>query len=198
MRRKDGTTFLYHAQGTALGGVLRRPFSYVIESQAATSLSISGGYGSARASNYRFQEVVSFREAYTQVSGSQNPEDGSYNTLVSTTIEGLNIDQMVTAERVVARLVTKHDLKDMETRVVPTGTEFVDLRIAGYPINPELDIETFCTYDTFEKFQNQCKDKKFREEMRSRVQPEIGKESPEFLQKRYKLQTEAKFPPESK
>ena len=196
----NGSTFIYHAHGTALGGAIRRPFTQAIETQAATSLPFSGGYGSARASNFKLHELISFREAYTQVTGSRNAQDGSHNTMVSTTIEGLNIDHMITADRIVARLATKHTPGDAETRVFPSGTHFVNLRIAGRPVNPELDINLFCELDTAQAFKDRYQsDAGFKKEMRSRFAwNELDKTAPDFLRRRYKWQTDTKLLPESK
>lgn len=146
-------TFLYNAHGSALGGFITRPFNEVIESVASASLPVSGGYGSAEVKNYDYHQLIKFNRAYTQVSGSQ-AEDGSYNTLISVTIEGLTVADMITARRVVSRITTKHDGGDGETRVVPTGSEFVDLRIAGEPVEGfECDpmLTELDTYEAFKK-----------------------------------------------
>jgi len=144
-------TFLYNAHGSALGGFITRPFNEVIESVADASLPVTGGYGSARVSNYKYHELISIREAYTQVSGSKS-EDGSYNTLISVTLEGLNFADMITADRIVARLATHHDGRDGETRVVPEGSEFVNLRIGGEPVDTTAIDPTLTRFPTFGEF----------------------------------------------
>ncbi len=144
-------TFLYNAHGSALGGFITRPFNEVIESVASVSLPVSGGYGSAEVKNYDYHQLIKFDRAYTQVSGSQ-AEDGSYNTLISVTIEGLTVADMITARRIVSRITTKHSGDDKETSVVPTGSEFVDLRIAGEPVTG-LECDPMLTeLDTYEAF----------------------------------------------
>lgn len=161
-------TFLYHASGSAFGGVMRRPFNEVIPSVAATSLAQTGGFGTATHDDFNYRDIFSFKRASTQVSGSKGP-DGSYNTLVTTTIEGLNINNVVTCARLVARLTTVHSPGDTETRVIPSGSEFVDLRIAGHPVHADLDLPTFCEIDTMKKFRERyAKDKEFRKTMGDR------------------------------
>ena len=194
----DGKIFLYNAHWTALGGIIRRPFSEVIQSQAATSLPVTGGYGAARVSNFKFHELITFREAYTQVAGSQNPNDGSYSTLVSSVVEGLDIDHLVTADRIVARLATKHGGGDEETSVTPFGCQFVNLRVGGYPVVPELDLGLFSELDTSRKFKERHKkDKAFRKEMHARcLWGNVDKSAPEILRQRYKW--DADTLPESK
>lgn len=161
-------TFLYNAQGTAFGGVMRRPFNEVLEAKAATSLPQTGGVGSAVEPEYDYKGIFSFKKASTRVSGSKGP-DGSYNTLVTTIIEGLNINNVVTCARIVARLTTVHDGKEDETRVIPSGSEFVDLRIDGHPVKTDLDLQTFCDLNTIKVFRERyAKDKEFRKTMSDR------------------------------
>jgi hypothetical protein len=164
-------TFLYNAHGSALGGFITRPFNEVIESVASVSLPVAGGYGSAEVKNYDYHQLIKFDRAYTQVSGSQ-AEDGSYNTLISVTIEGLTVADMITARRVVARITTKHDGGDGETRVVPTGSEFVDLRIAGEPVGG-LECDPMLTdLDTYEAF----KKKSGKQEHRGMIRCSLARE----------------------
>jgi hypothetical protein len=148
-------TYSYNAHGLALSGQLERPFDQVIEVQAGTSLATIGGYGLARAENFRFKEIVSFRAAYTQVSGSLNKESGSYTTLVSSTVEHLNILDVITADRVVARLSSEHPQDQEEPRIRLLGSHFENLRIAGCLVDVELDNERFLKLDTFESFRKE-------------------------------------------
>jgi hypothetical protein len=150
-------TFLYHAHGHALSGQITRPINHVIEVQAGMSLPTIGGHGTSTASNYRFQEMVSFRNAYTHVSGSVNEKDGSHTTQATTTIEDLNILDVVTADRVVARLTSERGPKDDESRVLFLGSKFQNLRIAGNAADVDLNHELFQRMDTFEKFKKEFK-----------------------------------------
>jgi hypothetical protein len=142
-------TYHYSAHGHALSGQILRPFQQTIEVQAGMSLPTAGGYGSARVENFRVKEVVSFKVAYTQVSGSFNEHDKSHTTLISTTIESLNVLDVVTADRVVARLSSRHPVNEEEPRIVVLGSQFVNLRIAGCPVHVEVDHELFLRLDTF-------------------------------------------------
>lgn len=143
-------TFLYNAHGHALSGHIHRPFDQLIEVQAGASLPTIGGHGRARVDNFQLQQFVSFKSGYSHVSGSQNKNDGSYTTLVTSTIEGLNILDVVTADRVVARLSSHHTLQDDEPSIITLGSKFENLRIAGCPAEVELDHEFFLRVDTFE------------------------------------------------
>lgn len=197
---QETQTFLYHAYGVALGGVIRRPFEHVLESVASVALPVSGGYGAARVSDFRFRELISFKEAYTQVSGSRSAKDGSYNTLVTSTVEGLNIADMVTADRIVARISSEHGDGDDETRAVPVGSEFVNLRVAGKKVDVEVDNALFTKCDTMAKFKKTLyEDKALAKEVARRsLWDEIDKSAPAAVRARYKWQTKAGALPESK
>lgn len=148
-------TYHYNAHGYALSGRIDRPVQQVIEVQAAMSLPTSGGHGSARTENFRFSEIVSFDAAYTHVSGSRKTEDNSHTTLVSSTVEGLNILDMVTADRIVARLASQNSPGDKESHILLLGSHFENLKIAGCPVDVELNNELFVKMDTFEAVRNE-------------------------------------------
>jgi hypothetical protein len=141
-------TYHYNAHGSALSGHIQRPFDEIIEVQAGMSLPTSGGYGATRVNGFRFKEVISFQSASTQVSGSKKKEDNSHTTLVSTTVEGLNILDVVTADRVIARLASHHPPGQDEASITLLGSHFENLRIAGCPVTVELDHDLFLRMDT--------------------------------------------------
>jgi hypothetical protein len=147
--------FLYNGQGHALSGKIDRPIEEIIEVQAGMSLPMSGGYGSVRVENFRLKEIVSFKEAYTHVSGSLKKEDNSYTTLVSSTVEGLNILDMVTADRVVARHSSERLPGEDESHIINLGSHFENLKIAGCHVNVELNTELFLKMDTFAAMRNE-------------------------------------------
>jgi hypothetical protein len=150
--------FHYHASAHALSGVLTRPVPHVIEVQAGIALPSTGGAGSATVENFRVDEVVSFKRGYTQVSGSVKQEGKKviHTTHATAALEGLNILDVVTADRIVARLSSSFEEpppgtepKPTEGRVLLIGSKFENLRIAGYPVDVELDHELFLGLGTF-------------------------------------------------
>src|ERR1700679_1843667 len=104
--------YLYNAHGYGFGGRIDRPFQHVLDVHAGGSLPTTGGYETVRRENFRLNEPISYTAAHTVVSGSRNEKDGSYTTLASSTIEGLNILDMVTADRIVARVASKQLITD--------------------------------------------------------------------------------------
>jgi hypothetical protein len=165
--------FHYHASANALSGVLTRPVQRVIEVQAGTSLPSTGGVGSSHVENFRVDEVVSFKRGYSQVSGSVKKENNKtiHTTHATTAVEGLNILDVVTADRIVARLSSSFEEplpggpKPTEGKVLLIGSKFENLRIAGYPVDVEIDHELFLGLGTFSNIRDSWnqKDSKLRQ-----------------------------------
>jgi hypothetical protein len=137
MQNPKAAGYTFHASALALGGQITRPFSDVLEAQAATSLPSTGGYSSARAENFRYRDLITFDRAYSVVTGSSG--EGTHETLVTSVVEGLNIMNMVTADRVVGRLTSSYTQaakpeEQKEQSLLPLGSYFVNLRIAGTPV----------------------------------------------------------------
>jgi hypothetical protein len=144
----SGRTFLYHAHGSALGGTITQPFKAEIESHAATSLPIVGGFASAKVDAYRLRDLVSYRSAHTYVSGIQTDE--GTHTVASCTVEGLNILDVITADAIVGRLSSKHG-ESGQPEIITLGSTFVNLKIAGHPVQVDLDNDLLTAHPTYEK-----------------------------------------------
>jgi len=142
-------TFHYRGCAHAFSGQFTRPFHHQIDVQAQSALPIIGGHGNARVENFQFREFISFRKGATHVSGARQAEDGSHNTLVTATLEGLNLLDVVTADRMVARLYSKHPQNEGEGSFTIVGSKIENLRIAGYPVHIDLDLKTFEKIPTF-------------------------------------------------
>lgn len=143
-------TFHYRACAHALSANFTRPFAHNLEIQAPISLPTIGGHGHSRVENFQFREFISFKKGYTHVSGSQ-AEDGSYNTLVIAVVEGLNILDVVTADRVVARIRSKHFKDAAEGEISLAGSKFENLKISCCPVKAELDFDLLEDILTFER-----------------------------------------------
>lgn len=131
--------FLHHANAVALGGRITRPFDEVIQSQASAVLPITGGYGTARVENFRYRDLISFKSAQSTVAGNESRrKDGEvvHNTLTTVTVEGLNIGSVITADLVVARLVSEQSGPEEELNMLPIGSYFQNLRVAGTRFEP--------------------------------------------------------------
>jgi hypothetical protein len=150
--------FHYHASAHALSGELTRPVQRMIEVQAGISLPSTGGVGSSFVENFRVDEVVSFKRGYSHVSGSVKEENNRriHTTHATAAVEGLNILDVVTADRIVARLSSSFEEplagapKPTEGKVLLVGSKFENLSIAGCPLDVELDHQLFLGLGTFD------------------------------------------------
>lgn len=129
--------FYFHAEGHALSGEFRHPGRHLIEAQAATSLPTIGGHARAHVDHFFHSDFVSFRTAHTHVSG-RRIDDKTFTTHATTIIEDVNILDVVTADRIVARLTSIHNPREPEGHIVADGTEFHNLRIAGQDVKVTL------------------------------------------------------------
>src|ERR1700728_1102099 len=128
----DGTPreHYYHAQAFALDGDLHLPIRTPIKPQAFVQVAEGGGYLSERAADYRLEGIFSFRKAYSQVSGPRETKPGrGFITLATAVIEGFNVFDVVTADRIVAQISTEHPLDGYVPEVTFLGTRFENLQI---------------------------------------------------------------------
>jgi hypothetical protein len=152
------STYIYNAQGHALSGHVTQPVDQFIEVQAGMSLPTDGGVGTARVDNFRFREFVSFSAGYTHVSGVEIHKD-TFATLVTATVENLKILDVVTADRVVARVASTHDISgrkpDPEPQITLFGSTIENLKIAGCPVHLTFADELFLRLKTFDAIRNE-------------------------------------------
>lgn len=139
-------TFLYHALASGVSGRITSPFQDLIEVQAASALPPTGGYSASRAENFRYKEILSFRSATTLTIGSFSESKRKYSTLATTTIEGLNILGVITADRVVARLASAQPEEGGAPEVTIVGSHFENLQVAGCPLDVQPDLRRLADY----------------------------------------------------
>jgi hypothetical protein len=158
----------FKGHGVALGGQLRQPVTEAIPSQASAAIPLSGGYSTARVDGFNHREIVSFKSAYTLVSGHES--HGKLETLVTTVVEDLNILGVITADRIVARLSGSIPIKEHANPIVtPSGSYFQNLRVAGEEVK--------CTFigDCFDELV--C-DAKYLEAVKKRAEGQFPKDNP--------------------
>ena len=131
----------YHAEAEVLRGELRLPLVQEIKTQASAKLAGKGGYLSQHEQDYRLEGVISFRTAYTQTSGNPGLKPGiGWTTLSTSVVEGLNVLEVVTADRVVSQISLDHPLEGYVPAIHFLGTRFENLRIAGHLVEVDLDL----------------------------------------------------------
>ncbi|MBS1805109.1 MAG: hypothetical protein JST28_17245 [Acidobacteria bacterium] len=122
----------FHAEATTLEGELHLPFAQKTCSHTASKLNENGGYVTQHADRFHLGGVINFRSSYTHVGGNLDSKpDHGWNTITTAVIEGLNVMEVVTADRVVAQISTDHPLEGYVPRVTFLGTRIENLRIAG-------------------------------------------------------------------
>ncbi len=130
----------FHAEATALHAKLQHPINGEIKPQNHLKLHREGGYLSDHARDYRVDNVVSFKAAHTHVAGHESPKrDHPWITLTTSSIEQLNVLEVVTADRVVSQIATEHPHeKGHVSTVTFLGTRFENLQVGGIRVNLKL------------------------------------------------------------
>src|SRR5258707_7641954 len=133
-------THYYHADANALGGLIEQPFEQIIPVQAPLSLAPVGGYASSQTAAFHLQGVLSFKAAHTQVAG-RTSKSGTFSTLVTSVVEGVNVLNILTADRLVAQISLDHPQEGYVPKVNFVGTQFENVRIGGKPVEIVVDLD---------------------------------------------------------
>lgn len=130
-------SFWFHGNAVVFAGHLRAPIDETLEVLGATALPATGGLASATVDRFEHRSLVRFERGSSAVAGRASEHSGgtTYDTMVTSTIEGLDILGVVTADRVVARLVSIHSGDHTEPEILPLGSSFTNLRVAGVPVD---------------------------------------------------------------
>ena len=144
------TTHLYHADAYILDANVEEPVHTDLKRQVLVELPDNGNIQYEKAIPYQLKGILSYTGGYSQVSGHKNTKAaGGFTTVTTSVVEGLNVLDVVTADRVVGQISTTHppyDPKSGLTDSVPSvtflGTRFENLKIDGHEVKPErrLDI----------------------------------------------------------
>src|SRR5215469_8870579 len=123
---------LYHADAVAATGYLTLPVHEVMEMQGSVGLAMGGGHTKVRVENFHHHHIFSFRYAHSEVSGRSSAKKKSRNTLAQVVIEGLNIHNIVTCDRIVSRIAVHKPDDGSEASIIPFGSTIDNLRIGGF------------------------------------------------------------------
>lgn len=141
----------YHASANTFGGAIERPVQKVVPVQTSLSLPSAGGYLSGRSGAFQFEEIASLGATYAHVAGGVSHKNGAWTTLVTAVVENLNILEVVTADRIVAQISLEHPLVGYEPKVTFVGSNFINLRIGGFPVEPILNLGILTPGDDYPK-----------------------------------------------
>jgi hypothetical protein len=136
------TGHVYDATAYVFSAELQQPIQRTVAEQSFVKLPKTGGYKPERAEPFRVDGIVSHGGGYTQVAGFQGSDGLGAITLATSVLEGVNILDVLTADRVVAQITSEHPVGSSVPSVSFLGTRFENLRIAGQKIeiDPQLDI----------------------------------------------------------
>jgi hypothetical protein len=134
--------YIYQASAYGLAGEIEHPVSQSVAAQASCTLGGAGRQTSRSSKNLDLPSFLCFDVAYTEVGGSFDECHDVHTSYAYSVIEGLNIADVITADRVVSRLTIyslPHGDEQGEHSYDITGSCFENLRIAGHKIEiPDL------------------------------------------------------------
>jgi hypothetical protein len=141
MSHKASERMFWFRGGTMVaGGRIESPIRDNIDAQGACVLPPTGGFAAASVGRFDYRNILRFERATSTVSGqiATHGREEAGETLVTVAIEGLNVLDVITADRVVARMTSRH-VKDERGRhtdpeILPFGSHFENLRIGGIPV----------------------------------------------------------------
>lgn len=131
--------YSFQADASAVGGFLEVPDRKLIPTVAPVSLPPVGGFAMARSDRFNLDEIVSVAAAYTRVTGVVESKDGSIEIQTTAVVEGLNILEVVTAERVVTQVSISLPQRGSCIDISLAGSRFEGLRLAGCDAHPALN-----------------------------------------------------------
>ena len=143
--------YVYAASAYGFAAEFERPAKHSVPTQASSVLAASGGRGSARVNDFKLDGLISVAAAYSEVGGSYDEDHGLFTTYAFSVLEGVNVADVLTADRIVSRLtIYSHlDPKDGEPRFDITGSHFENLKIAGHKVDVKLATDKFHKLQTF-------------------------------------------------
>jgi hypothetical protein len=141
---------VYHAEAKIFDGHLNHPIAQPVDFEGHVILSKTRreGHISRATQANTLEGLISFKSGHTRASGNKvektdvwGNKHAGWVTLSTSVIEGLNVLEVITADRVVAQVSTEHPVKKGHVpKVTFLGTRFENLRVGGYPVDVELDL----------------------------------------------------------
>ena len=152
----------YHAEAHVLSGELERPVEQKIEQHAPVALKDRrGGHLTRFAEAVNIEGLIAFSKGHTRVSGARARKHDGWITIATSVVEGLNVFEIITADRIVSQVSTDHAYDDGHVpRVTFLGTQFRGLRVSGFEVKLNLNL-TFCGADKPANNRTYLRDSKF-------------------------------------
>ena len=132
-------THYFHANASAIGGYIERPFVKNIPVQSPTSLSPSGGADEAATSDFQFEKIMSAHATRSRVEGSYVA--GLPTTRAMAVVEGLNVLDTIRADELVAYISTEHPGEEPDVPRVDLGRTLINgLRVGDAILKVHLNL----------------------------------------------------------
>src|ERR1035437_5772788 len=135
---------VYHAEAHVLSGNLKHPIDQPIAKQARVVLEKTreAGHITESVREISLEGLISFKPGHTHASGSKiekkdlwGNDHSVWVTLSTSGLDGLNVFEVITADRVVPQIASEHAMKNGRVpKVTFPGTRFENLRVGGYPV----------------------------------------------------------------
>jgi hypothetical protein len=132
----------YHANAHVLSGDLQRPIEQKIEQHAPVKLTDRrGGHLTRITEDVSIEGLISFTKGHTRVSGARSLKNNGWVTLSTSILEGLNVFEIITADRVVSQVSTNHPYKDGHVpHVTFLGSQFTNVQVSGFPLTLNVNL----------------------------------------------------------
>jgi hypothetical protein len=132
----------FHAEAHVLSGELQRPIQQKIEPHVPVALKDErGGHLIRFTEDVSIEGLITFKSGHSRVSGSRSLKHHGWVTLSTAILEGLNVFEIITADRLVAQVSTEHPYENGHVpHVTFLGTKFENLRIGGFPLKLTLHL----------------------------------------------------------
>lgn len=146
--------YIYHSSAYAIAGEFYRPQRQLLPMQGATILAVTGGRSSNCVGRFSLDGLASFESARVEVGGSYDKCHDVQTSYFCSVIERLNIADMLTADRVVARMLVYSPRGNHggEHTFDITGSHFENLKIAGHRIDVKLSSGDFHRLNSYSSF----------------------------------------------
>ncbi|MES1262680.1 MAG: hypothetical protein ABUS49_13180 [Acidobacteriota bacterium] len=150
------TRFHYDARTSGVSGRFTLPFRAIVPRQAVLQLPKKGGFVHQLVERFNFRDILMFDRAVAYAAGSFSRKDDAFDATASVILEGVNILNVVTAGRIVARIASSHPANGDQPKITPIGCAFENLRIAGHDVKVNLAVDTLVRCGTWKEFRAEC------------------------------------------
>ncbi|HYL65178.1 MAG TPA: hypothetical protein VE077_21395 [Candidatus Methylomirabilis sp.] len=159
----------FHAGAQAFSAHFVRPADVPVAAQAATFLPSTGGFAHSRVENFIVSRLAAFKVGESHVAGSWE----QYNvvtTAATSTLEGLNVLDFLTAGKIVSRLSARYEEDgnekkskrgvNRESHIIALGSHFENLRLGGFEVKVTLRHDLLVKSQNFAELKDNLKNDK--------------------------------------